>query len=1144
MKLCEFYPLQVYEGSYLTFWNEEEYYTNEIGELAVKTIKKKKKTFGLKMMGRMGTDATGFVKEILFIPIQPYTLFLAKTQTERGAMEEMNVICENFNSLNQERPIITSSVERLRPFLYYSKELYWIKIVYQDNSCRRDHLVSDKYITHYYETTAHDDKSYVNVATRDYQIPIAGSQYKFNMENVTVVFNNDVKYNVISMEHIQFPDEHNNVVPPFKVLAFDIETYSNDGNFTVPDNPNHVLFMIGVATADYRNIVSKEPTVYTRHCFTDIIVQDSEDINVKVGANEKEILEAFIELLGEYEPDFIVGFNDISFDWPWIIYRLKQNNLLMQFCYTLNMEVPWTIIEEEGKNTFYRDWFDTEDPSDILMKAGNVENVISVKSQETSFKKHMYRVSKLKMEAGRNFTARRLTPIGCICLDVRNRLMKMYPTEESTSLNSFLNKAGLSSKEHMPIPEMFRIYANRHTASETELFNVIKYCVVDAQRCTELIQHENIIQDAIETANISYTSISDSLFRADSMRVINLTIAYGQKHPFNLAISSKGKDMNGEEKTSEKYSGALVIPPKRGLHLPDEKQAHAVMAIDFESLYPSVMRCMNMSPDMFVRTDEEAEALEREGVEIWSIPFKYEGVTRTARTIKHNGNIDPNKPNFKMGLFGYVEDMLFARRKQLKDMMAKTTDPFVKNTINVKQKAVKVYMNTFYGVTGSETQAFYVLEIANGITKWGQQLLLNTIDFVKTTFGVEIFYGDTDSLFMSLRQSEYAEILQKYSSREYSRREMYQKVCEVALVKGREIQAKTNEWLLKTFGLFLRVAFEEVLFPACFLSKKKYFGVEHKDKVNFDDPHLLIKGLDTQRRGTPPFMQNILMNIMKDVCSCEFNSTITQRCRQAIEEIYSSKYDISQFTIKAKYKDSAKSHVNYQFAQRMIAEGNQMKPNESFSYVLVLRDGISVKKSSEAMELVENVQAKGLTVDVSAYVRKSVIGSIARFCSADIQLEEDVSNLTYSEIDNKVMRKATEVVENMRLDQGQYTLREKLARQKLLKHTYMNDDKTYYDITDVKLVQHETSSQRNYQYNYFVFRINQLEERINLILQTIHRYNDKIKDNTNDVYLQNISDVCKFLNNQKRILRFELRFHRLHLAIFRKWKRQWEDQYM
>jgi DNA polymerase elongation subunit (family B) len=1137
----------VFEGTCTSYTSIPSIVLQSDGSSIQKNVTVKNKQFGLKMFGRMGTPKEGYTKEILFIPIQPYTLYLSKTQTEAGAIEEMNKFCSDFPT------IVSASIERMRPFLYYSKPLLYIKLVYPDNSSRNEHM---RTVEEY--TTAHDDKSYINVATRDYQIQIAGARYTFHRNNVKRVtpYQSDRSYHVIELSDLNIPDPSisETIIPPFKVMAFDIETYSADGKFTVPENPHHRLFMIGVATADYRNIVSNQPTEFTRYCFTDIRMANSriaknEDIHVKIGATERDILIDFIDCIARYQPDFIVGFNDIQFDWPWIVYRIKQHKLLTEFCTALNMEIPWTCSEEGEEVNWYRAWEDTDDPSDILTKKSNgAENVISLKSQQTSFKRHMYRMKRLKMEANRNLDCRLLTPNGCICLDVRYRLMKMYPTEESTSLNSFLSKAGLNSKEHMPIPEMFKIYKNRDSSSrDEELFNVIKYCVIDAQRCIELIKHENIIQDAIETANISYTSITDSLFRADGMRVINLTIAYGQRPPFNLAISSKGKNTksaNGEEeKVSEKYSGALVIPPKRGLHLPDETKAHAVIAIDFESLYPSIMRCMNMSPDMFIRSDEEAEEFERDGGEIWSISFQYEGVTRTARTVKHNGKIDPKKPDFKMGLFGYVEDMLFARRKQLKDLMGKTTDPYIKNTINVKQKAVKVYMNTFYGVTGSEAQAFYVLEIANGITKWGQHLLLSSIDFVKSNFGVEIFYGDTDSLFMSLNPTHYKDVLQRYGNGEYTRREMYQNICEIAMIKGREIQAKTNEWLLKTFGLFLRVAFEEVLFPACFLSKKKYFGIEHKDKVNFDDPHLLIKGLDTQRRGTPPFMQKILMDIMKDVCRCEFNSTITERCRQAIEEIYSTKYDISQFAIKAKYKESAVTHVNYQFAQRMIQQGNTMKPNEAFSYVLVLRDGVSVKKTSEAMELVENVESQGLTIDVSAYIRKSVIGSIARFCSADIQMENP-KNLSYSEMDRLVMRKATEIVENMRLDQGQYSASEKSMRQKQLKTMLISDDTMYFDIRNIQLPQMQTPSERNYQYNYIMYRIKNLEDRMTMLRNSIQRYNEQISIHMNDIYLQNIEQVCKFLKSQKKTIVKELRLHRLHLAMLRMYKHQWEETYL
>ncbi|POG60585.1 hypothetical protein GLOIN_2v1815808 [Rhizophagus irregularis DAOM 181602=DAOM 197198] len=41
---------------------------------------------------------------------------------------------------------------------------------------------------------------------------------------------------------------------------------------------------------------------------------------------------------------------------------------------------------------------------------------------------------------------------------------------------------------------------------------------------------------------------------------------------------------------------------------------------------------------------------------------------------------------------------------------------FAYDSLNSKQKAIKLYMNSFYGVTGRSGSPFYILELAGGVT--------------------------------------------------------------------------------------------------------------------------------------------------------------------------------------------------------------------------------------------------------------------------------------------------------------------------------------------------------------------------------------------------------------------------------------------
>jgi len=68
--------------------------------------------------------------------------------------------------------------------------------------------------------------------------------------------------------------------------------------------------------------------------------------------------------------------------------------------------------------------------------------------------------------------------------------------------------------------------------------------------------------------------------------------------------------------------------------------------------------------------------------------------------------------------------------------------------IDAKQKAVKVFMNTFYGAAGLPSSPLFMLALAGGVTSAGRYNLKMVADFVCTRrFAIK--YGDTDSLYTS-----------------------------------------------------------------------------------------------------------------------------------------------------------------------------------------------------------------------------------------------------------------------------------------------------------------------------------------------------------------------------------------------------------
>ena len=115
-------------------------------------------------------------------------------------------------------------------------------------------------------------------------------------------------------------------------------------------------------------------------------------------------------------------------------------------------------------------------------------------------------------------------------------------------------------------------------------------------------------------------------------------------------------------------------------------------------------------------------------------------------SIRHDNKLDPNDPQCKFGVYPMILKELFDTRKEMQKILHKWeskketletlppeefTMPEIKdeyeqvcfnyNYIDSKQKALKVFMNTFYGESGNKRSPFFVLQLAGAITTAGQE---------------------------------------------------------------------------------------------------------------------------------------------------------------------------------------------------------------------------------------------------------------------------------------------------------------------------------------------------------------------------------------------------------------------------------------
>ena len=165
--------------------------------------------------------------------------------------------------------------------------------------------------------------------------------------------------------------------------------------------------------------------------------------------------------------------------------------------------------------------------------------------------------------------------------------------------------------------------------------------------------------------------------------------------------------------------------------------------------------------------------------------------------------------------------------------------------LDSKQKAVKLFMNTFYGKAGNKKSLIYLLELAGGTTSAGKYYINLIAEYVKKK-GFGIKYGDTDSLYLSCPDKYFKKCNEAFSRGELSKEAYWTEMVKITIDVIKMLRDQINAYLkIKSGSSCLKMAYEEVLFPVCFAGKKKYFGIGHEDVVNFKLKILFMKGIDT-----------------------------------------------------------------------------------------------------------------------------------------------------------------------------------------------------------------------------------------------------------------------------------------------------------
>ncbi len=229
-----------------------------------------------------------------------------------------------------------------------------------------------------------------------------------------------------------------------------------------------------------------------------------------------------------------------------------------------------------------------------------------------------------------------------------------------------------------------------------------EYNLTDARLVLEILEHFQLVELAVERSRLTGLPperLGASIAAFDFLYLSEL----GRRGVVAPSVGS------GDEEPGE-TAGGYVLEPRPGLY-------ENVPVFDFRSLYPSLIRTFGIDPLNHVPPGSEAG----------------DGAAADDDLV-----IAPNGVAFRRrpGILPAMLDDLFPRREAAR-----------REGDRVTSYAIKILMNSFYGVLATPACRFHSPRIANAITGFGREVLLWTRDRIAAR-GHRVLYGDTDSLFV------------------------------------------------------------------------------------------------------------------------------------------------------------------------------------------------------------------------------------------------------------------------------------------------------------------------------------------------------------------------------------------------------------
>lgn len=381
---------------------------------------------------------------------------------------------------------------------------------------------------------------------------------------------------------------------------------------------------------------------------------------------------------------------------------------------------------------------------------------------------------------------------------------------------------GLNS-DHIHDP-LFKAKEIRRQFNEDKL-SLAAYNLEDCQLVWDIFEKADLVNFAIERARLTGLEMD---------RIGGSVAAFDNLYLPRLHRKGYVAPNIGDYEGKLTAPGGYVMNSIPGMH-------NSVLVLDYKSLYPSIIRTFKVDPYARIAALQESESN--------SIPG-FDGA-RFSKT--------------EYILPDIIQELWEARDKAKQD----------KN--KALSQAIKIIMNSFYGVLGTPGCRVHDSRLTSSITKRGHELIQHTVNLIEDE-GYSVIYGDTDSVFVSLTRAVDNATADRVGHHLITMINNYWK-----------------EYLADAFGIesFLEMEYE-THFSKFFMptirgsdkgSKKRYAGLVVDDQGN---QRLVFKGLESVRTDWTDLAREFQQELYKRVFN---NEPYEDYIRSIVNELKAGKFD-------------------------------------------------------------------------------------------------------------------------------------------------------------------------------------------------------------------------------------------------------------